>query len=903
MALTRAGLFALNRGEVSRLALARVDVDRLRLSAETQLNWQPRTLGPMTLRPGLKMITTTRSDLASRWIPFIYSSTDYAALEFTDETMRVLVDETPITRTTVTTTINGFTAAGTGWSNTTSGGGTVSFTGDKLTINAGSTGGVARTTQTVTLGTGASGQEHALRIVVERGPVKFRVGSTSGDDDLMRTTSLETGEHSLAVTPTGTFYIQFEASVALSKIVSSIALETTGAMTLPTPWPEDDLSKIRTTQSADVVFAACQGYQQRRIERRSARSWSVVLYKSDNGPFDSNPDTSISITPSAVSGNVTLTASKALFKSTHVGTLFRLFHTGQKATGSLSAEDTYSGVVRVTGVGTDRTVYFTISGTWSGTLHLQRSFDGPDTGFSDYTSYTTNASTYIQDGLNNSIVWYRIGFKAGNYTSGTASIELNYQGGGDAGICRVTAYTSSTSVSAEVLDAFSNTTSTTNWKEGAWSDRKGWPTAVELHEGRLWWAGNDRWWGSISDNYTSFDSDTEGDSGPIDRTIGSGPIANINWLCSLQRLLAGADASVIQAKSSSFDEPLTPTNFNLKTPATQGAAPLQAAKVDTRALYVQQSGRRVYEILFDVQTTDYKVNDMTRLNDEIGAEGFVDIAVQRQPDTQVHFVRGDGQVAVLLYDVQDEVEAWWRIETDGVVESAFVLPGELEDKVYYVVRRTINGSTKRFVERLARLDECSGQPDARLADSHVEYSGSATTTITGLSHLEGESVVCWGWNTATPFTTTVAGETTTVGRDFGTFTVSGGQITGLSAAVTNAVVGLSYSARFKSSKLAYAAQLGTALTQKKQIDHVGVILADTHAQGISFGDSRATALEPLPMVEDGEVIDQNHVWAEYDAPMHAAGGLWSTDARLVIEAASPRPATVMAAVVSMTTNG
>jgi hypothetical protein len=125
----------------------------------------------------------------------------------------------------------------------------------------------------------------------------------------------------------------------------------------------------------------------------------------------------------------------------------------------------------------------------------------------------------------------------------------------------------------------------------------------------------------------------------------------------------------------------------------------------------------------------------------------------------------------------------------------------------------------------------------------------------------------------------------------------------LSAAVTNAVVGLSYSARFKSSKLAYAAQLGTALTQKKQIDHVGVILADTHAQGISFVDSRSTALEPLPMVEDGEVIDQNHVWAEYDAPMHAAGGLWSTDARLVIEAASPRPATVMAAIVSMTTNG
>ena len=53
MAKTNAGMTALNRGEVGKLALARVDVDRLRLSAETMVNFVPRTVGPMTLRPGL----------------------------------------------------------------------------------------------------------------------------------------------------------------------------------------------------------------------------------------------------------------------------------------------------------------------------------------------------------------------------------------------------------------------------------------------------------------------------------------------------------------------------------------------------------------------------------------------------------------------------------------------------------------------------------------------------------------------------------------------------------------------------------------------------------------------------------------------------------------------------------
>src|SRR5574343_1006040 len=89
---------AFNRGTVSPQALARTDVDRLRLSAETQTNWMPRTLGPMMLRPGLGYIASTYNDSKARVIPFVFSSTDYAALEFTNGILRVLVNDTPITR-------------------------------------------------------------------------------------------------------------------------------------------------------------------------------------------------------------------------------------------------------------------------------------------------------------------------------------------------------------------------------------------------------------------------------------------------------------------------------------------------------------------------------------------------------------------------------------------------------------------------------------------------------------------------------------------------------------------------------------------------------------------------------------------------------------------------------------
>jgi hypothetical protein len=69
MARENALQFAMNRGEVSRLALGRVDNDRVRVSAETMVNWLPKTLGPMTIRLGLGYLGATRSNLFARPAP------------------------------------------------------------------------------------------------------------------------------------------------------------------------------------------------------------------------------------------------------------------------------------------------------------------------------------------------------------------------------------------------------------------------------------------------------------------------------------------------------------------------------------------------------------------------------------------------------------------------------------------------------------------------------------------------------------------------------------------------------------------------------------------------------------------------------------------------------------------
>lgn len=889
MAKVNAPLLSFNRGVVSPRALARVDVEKLRLAAETQTNWLPTVLGPMTLRPGTEYIGTTRSNAAMYPLKFLFSNTDWAILELTSGKMRVrLTDESLVAFTSVSTVVtNGDFSSGTGWTLVSGGVSTALISGGLLaTVNA-SVAGTATCTRSVTVSGGDVGVEHCLYIDVRRGPITFRAGSSSGADDYITSTVLETGVHYLALTPTGTFYVQFEGKDLAQRYVNEISIFT-GTLELTTPWTTGYLPYVRYDESGDVVFVTCAGLAAKQIERRSAHSWSLVDYKTADGPFLVTTDDTIAITPSATTGNVTLAANRDVFRLTHVGALFRLFTEGQSVSLTLGAINQTSDVVRVTGVGADRTITYALGGVFVAAIVLQRSFDGPDAGFVDAFAYSAPVSTTLADTFDNSIVWYR--WKVTGYGSGTITATLSFNGGGSAGVCRITDYSSRTSVSAEVIDAFSNNTATTNWLEGAWSDYRGYPTAVRLHEGRLFFASGDHVWGSVSDAYNSFDYAATGDSAPIDRTIGYGPVDTINWMLSLNRLVIGREGSEITARSSSFDEPLTPTNFNLKDAATLGSARLAAVKVDTRGIFVQQGYRRIYDLAFSAQSADYAARELTRLAPEICSADVVAIGVQRQPDTRVHFILADGTAAVLIYDLDDDVVAWWKVETDGYIENVVVMPGAPEDKVYYVVKRTINGSDVRYLERHARFDQCSGLPDARLSDAHKIYSGVATTTITGLSHLNGETVVVWGYTLGA-----------TTGKDLGTYVVSGGQITGLTASVVWACVGLAYTAAFKSAKLAYGAQMGTALTQVKRPVKVGLMLHNTHYQGVRIGPDEDN-LDPLPLVEDGLETPADTVWDEYDQPMFAVPGTWDTDSRLYIEAASPRPATVLGVVVQVKTN-
>ena len=145
-----------------------------------------------------------------------------------------------------------------------------------------------------------------------------------------------------------------------------------------------------------------------------------------------------------------------------------------------------------------------------------------------------------------------------------------------------------------------------------------------------------------------------------------------------------------------------------------------------------------------------------------------------------------------------------------------------------------------------------------------------------------------------------------------TYTVTSGAIT-LASAITSATVGLPYvprttgkemDAEYKSTKLAYAAAAGTALTMPKRVDHLGVILGTTHNKGLFYGKSLTVSdLQPLPRVIEGrEITDVDEIFSAEDLTPFEFPGDYGPDARLCLAAKAPRPCTLMAAIVGMQTH-
>lgn len=186
---------------------------------------------------------------------------------------------------------------------------------------------------------------------------------------------------------------------------------------------------------------------------------------------------------------------------------------------------------------------------------------------------------------------------------------------------------------------------------------------------------------------------------------------------------------------------ITPGTLSVKPQAYSGAAPVQPALTAGSVLYVQSQGSRVRELAFDSSGLGmYKSIDISLFAPHLfNAKQIKELAYARAPDQTLWAVRTDGTLLGLTYVPEQQVFGWHQHTTDGVIESCAVIPEDSEDVLYVVVRRTIDGRDVRYIERM-KSRFFDSLEDAFFVDSGLTYDGAAATVISGLHHLEGETV-------------------------------------------------------------------------------------------------------------------------------------------------------------------
>lgn len=647
--------------------------------------------------------------------------------------------------------------------------------------------------------TSSANVQHVLNIDVARGPVIVRVGTTAGGSEYFSLTA-RTGFYSIAFVPTSAnYYVEVYSSDRVNRLINSLTIAADGDLVLETPWAMADLPSLRFVQIGDVVYVSSGVGPMKRIERYGNSSWALVDTDERGGPYmPPNLNPSFTLTPSATFGNISLTASLPLFEQGHVGALFQMTHTGQTVNAVITGIGQTTDDVLVTGIDNDRIITITRTGTFTGTLTLQRSV-GNNTSFADTaTTYTTAASSTFDDTFDNQVIYYRL--RASSWTSGTATITISYSGGTTVGEVRITAVNSSTSAEAEVLDQIGAITATPEWAEGAWSEQRYWVKAIALFDGRLWCGATDKVWASVSDDYENH-ALGEDDADAIARNIATGDVNPIQWILSLSRLVFGTEGAEVTGREGTQDQLITGANLTLRDFGTQGSADTSPLKIDSQGVYVDRSTWRALLIGFDADTQNYGApQSLMRLHRNLGKPGITQLAVSRQPETRLWMVRADGQLLTKAFTPGEAVLGWSRIITDGEIESVAVLPGDAgvgEDEIWVMVRRTVNSQSVRYLEKMDKYYYDSSAEANRLDSSVVVVNPG--TAVMSAPHLKGRTVRVWADGARL--------RDRIVDASTGLFTIE-------KSTYARVVYGLEYTGRYRSSKLALGAQGGTALAQQ-----------------------------------------------------------------------------------------
>lgn len=707
-----------------------------------------------------------------------------------------------------------------------------------------------------------------------------------------------------------------------------------------TTYTESQVFDLQFFQSNDVLYILHPSLPPKKLIRYSDTSWKLVTIDFYDGPYygsnreaSSSHPTARAITPSAATGNITLTSAVGA-----LGGIANITNNGGLIQVQMAAAPTYLKVgdkINITGV--------------TGTVEANGDWYVEALVTDDYI-FTLRGSVYANAYTGGGTVVPAI-FAS---TDVGRFIRLKNYADGKWGYAKITAYTDSTLVNALVIETLTSNAAKYEFRFGVYSDTTGYPVSGCFHEDRMFLFGPGQFVaGSATGDYENFattdQAGTTVASDSVTFNLNSNDYNNAKWIVSDEKgLLAGTEANEWLIKSASTSEAISPTSINAKKVTSFGSkniAPVQAGKA---VIFPQSAGRKAREFNYFYDVDGFRCTDLTQLADHALQSGVKQMAIQKQPHSIVWIVRTDGIMAGITYEreIDGLKAAWHRHQIGGtsdvagtraLIESVAVIPSSAGDydEVWLVVNRRINGATVRYIEYFTKFFDAEvEQEDMFFVDCGLTYDSPLTVTgataanpvvitsaahglangdkvrfdeVLGMTNLNGnvykianktantfELTTFDGTNIdGTAFSaymsggecrklvTTVSGlshlEGQTVqalgdGADLGDLVVSSGAIT-LPEASAVVQVGLGYNSDGKLPRLEAGSREGTSLGKIRRTHKVGFIF--DRSLGFKFGESfddmkpiifndANTILNEAPPLFTGVKVEEFQASSDYD---------------------------------------
>jgi hypothetical protein len=618
---------------------------------------------------------------------------------------------------------------------------------------------------------------------------------------------------------------------------------------IATPYTQVQIATVDYVHGGDTMILTHPDVPVQRLLRFGDASWRI-----EAAPFDppaqsevGHRDAAVNLTISsaAIGAGRTITASAAFFLPADVG---RVVSWG-------------SGAALITAYTSATSVTATVTSTMPGTA-----IAGPNWLLEGSPQATITPSAKDPLGANITLTLSIAGWRA---TDVGRYVDLN------GGVVLITSFTSTTVVNAVIkqvlVDVVAVPADAWVLRGSAWNAVDGYPTTCTFYQQRLWLAGTRKYpltiWGSRTALYYDFTPGTQDDSA-VAKTIDSDESTPISYLASAWALLILTANAEFDARGG-IEKPITQANCQINKRSAFGCDLVRPTDAGKDIVVVERGGTAV-RVITKADYEGFDTRDISVWSDHLFAHGVRSMAWEKRPQQVVWIAAGDGSLVALTYSSEQDVVSFCSGNATGFVEWLVSVPDGPVDATYALVRYTINGATRRYIERL-NWSVYPGQ-DSRV----LQTLGVAQTAWGGFAHLEGQTVSMLA-----------------DGIYVGTSLVVGGVVTVPRPAETLAA-GLPYVARIELQAPEVGTGTGTSQGQSMSTHEVSVRLRDTIGSKMNGQYIDPRAFEPIPLDQppvptSGLRKASDFGWAEGESPV-------------ILEQDQPYPFTVLAVVRDMTVN-